>query len=585
VTGSFRVRDRLRRWAKPRWSGIGLLVWIVALGVLAIGSTRIDPSGPEGRMAHGNVVIGVTILVVVVLGSWCLHVPTGPPSPELRRLGFGHRGFHDAALPFLLGRLPPTTVAADVGQETGDRISLVLSGGGLKGAFQAGFVDELAASDVETGLISGASIGAINGYVAHQHGTDALVRLWSSGTQRIFKVRPVRLAVRLLTVLPALAAASSIGPLGGSGQARGAARLHEVQALGPGHRPSQTGLQAAMQARLGTAALLGTVLFGALLFIDATAGLVAIGLVAGALATASTRRVQHWFDRWGLCGFDIDLGPALAELRSQPPGKRLGQRVSVVTTQFRTMVDPSAAACFTSGFQMSKGANQIFVEHGFSYRVRSAALLDAEHQTLPHEQPGSEISPDVLALLQSASALPFGLARVRYDGARLPIADGGIADNVPILPALHPVMRTPVVVVVDLQSKPLLLDDEQHRLEQLARRRALRSAGSHPRWIGRRWIRVLNRHYLHYGHACALAARELQATYLTTGRNERCTVVWVRPATGFSALDTVRARPRSIDALIGEGRTAGKAVAAWIAGEGPLDDLGGTIELIEATRR
>ncbi|MDR1137334.1 MAG: patatin-like phospholipase family protein, partial [Synergistaceae bacterium] len=58
-------------------------------------------------------------------------------------------------------------------------IGLVLSGGGAKGAYQAGIVKALAEMNVPISAISGASIGALNGAVAaaSESLSDAALRL------------------------------------------------------------------------------------------------------------------------------------------------------------------------------------------------------------------------------------------------------------------------------------------------------------------------------------------------------------------------------------------------------------------------
>lgn len=46
-----------------------------------------------------------------------------------------------------------------------NKIGLVLSGGGAKGAYQVGVVRALAEMNIKIGAISGASIGALNGAI------------------------------------------------------------------------------------------------------------------------------------------------------------------------------------------------------------------------------------------------------------------------------------------------------------------------------------------------------------------------------------------------------------------------------------
>ncbi|MDR1885329.1 MAG: patatin-like phospholipase family protein [Synergistaceae bacterium] len=71
----------------------------------------------------------------------------------------------------------------DIGEGRGTAIGLVLSGGGAKGAYQAGIVRALAEMEVPIAAISGASIGALNGAVAASSASLAdaagrLEKLW-----------------------------------------------------------------------------------------------------------------------------------------------------------------------------------------------------------------------------------------------------------------------------------------------------------------------------------------------------------------------------------------------------------------------
>lgn len=70
-----------------------------------------------------------------------------------------------------------------VRKKRGGRFGLVLSGGGAKGAYQAGVVKALAELEIEISAISGASIGALNGAVlacarSLPEGAVRLEKLW-----------------------------------------------------------------------------------------------------------------------------------------------------------------------------------------------------------------------------------------------------------------------------------------------------------------------------------------------------------------------------------------------------------------------
>ena len=61
-----------------------------------------------------------------------------------------------------------------------DDLGLVLSGGGFRGAYQAGFLQGLAESAVTPAMISGTSVGALNGFAAAAGGLGAAEQLWRS---------------------------------------------------------------------------------------------------------------------------------------------------------------------------------------------------------------------------------------------------------------------------------------------------------------------------------------------------------------------------------------------------------------------
>ncbi|MFV0379430.1 MAG: patatin-like phospholipase family protein [Anaerorhabdus sp.] len=63
--------------------------------------------------------------------------------------------------------------------------ALVLCGGGMRGAYEAGAVYALKELNVEYDLITGVSIGALNGVLLIQDGCDKLVELWSNMDQSL----------------------------------------------------------------------------------------------------------------------------------------------------------------------------------------------------------------------------------------------------------------------------------------------------------------------------------------------------------------------------------------------------------------
>lgn len=98
------------------------------------------------------------------------------------------------------------------------KVGLVLSGGGAKGAYQAGLVAALAEHDIEIEMISGASIGALNGALISAAGdistaAERLDKLWDLvATKDVLGLNP-ELHPRYLSMLVA-AGLTGVGQLG-----------------------------------------------------------------------------------------------------------------------------------------------------------------------------------------------------------------------------------------------------------------------------------------------------------------------------------------------------------------------------------
>ncbi|MEN4917721.1 patatin-like phospholipase family protein [Achromobacter spanius] len=94
----------------------------------------------------------------------------------------------------------------------GAGVGLVLSGGGAKGAYQAGVLSALTESNISVGCLAGASIGALNGAIvsAASSQEDAVRRLQALW-EELAQVPPIRFGGRLLKVPAYVAALMSFG--------------------------------------------------------------------------------------------------------------------------------------------------------------------------------------------------------------------------------------------------------------------------------------------------------------------------------------------------------------------------------------
>lgn len=59
-----------------------------------------------------------------------------------------------------------------------EKVALVLSGGGSRGAYEAGVWQALTEMGIDIDIVTGASVGAINGAMVCQGDLDLTVKLW-----------------------------------------------------------------------------------------------------------------------------------------------------------------------------------------------------------------------------------------------------------------------------------------------------------------------------------------------------------------------------------------------------------------------
>ncbi|RHW21393.1 patatin-like phospholipase family protein [Pseudomonas jilinensis] len=96
------------------------------------------------------------------------------------------------------------------------KLGLVLSGGGAKGAFQAGVLRYLAEQNIQPDAVSGASIGSLNGSVVAgsrnvQEAAETLEKVW----HEVAENSPLKMDfVALLAFMMRIAAAALGGPIG-----------------------------------------------------------------------------------------------------------------------------------------------------------------------------------------------------------------------------------------------------------------------------------------------------------------------------------------------------------------------------------
>ena len=57
---------------------------------------------------------------------------------------------------------------------------LIMSGGGAKGAFQAGVIEQLNRQDWDPDAVAGISVGALNGVMVATGQSDNLIEIWQN---------------------------------------------------------------------------------------------------------------------------------------------------------------------------------------------------------------------------------------------------------------------------------------------------------------------------------------------------------------------------------------------------------------------
>ena len=85
------------------------------------------------------------------------------------------------------------------------KIGLVLSGGGAKGAYQAGVVKALSELDTQVDMVAGASIGALNAAIlasssSLKEGAEKMEELWMTLSDFKVTARPAAVALGALTM-------------------------------------------------------------------------------------------------------------------------------------------------------------------------------------------------------------------------------------------------------------------------------------------------------------------------------------------------------------------------------------------------
>lgn len=77
------------------------------------------------------------------------------------------------------------------------KTALVLSGGGAKGAYEAGCIRALQEMGYEFDLVCGTSIGALNGLLVAQKDFDSMYRMWEELSIEQVMKEPLNLDFRL----------------------------------------------------------------------------------------------------------------------------------------------------------------------------------------------------------------------------------------------------------------------------------------------------------------------------------------------------------------------------------------------------
>jgi NTE family protein len=284
---------------------------------------------------------------------------------------------------------------------------LVLAGGGAKGAYQIGAWRALRERGIEPDLVAGTSIGALNAVLIASGDLDRATTFWHGlSTARLARTEPLLLLGVVLRLV------SAVAP-----------RAHLSQAL------STRGLR--MVAKYG----------------------VLMVLVLSALAVGLLRLLglpPAWVLPFGAAIVAYGLLLFLPDVAELVNGALLSRRA--LAGLINPCVDWTKVAAAKPAVWVT------LARAAFERRNRKLTRVIPDYVRLDH------LDPSVAhACLTASMALPFGIfPRIEIGDRRY--MDGGLADNIPMYPAILEGCET--IYVVHLTPRPRyrgldLLDDEQ----------------------------------------------------------------------------------------------------------------------------
>ncbi len=335
-------------------------------------------------------------------------------------------------------------------------VGVVLTGGGMRGPFQAGVLMGLESKGIQISAISGVSAGALNAVSFIRSGSEATARKWRAiAKERFLKINLVGLLVRLILILFSLPHAVWFRIMHTRNKFdRNSEKItrastwvrNYIEELEIGHGSSISYFDETTVKALGVSLLLGIIplfLLVNVLFSWSILGLTIFSILAITLFFSGSR---FWrvVNEKGMNSLNLEVAGVLA---------------SIPFTDGRKIITFACIAVPKSGFdyRSMRGYRLLYPAMsslGYFTNIIQASMAPKKRNMLaPRYIRIDTLSPPEQENTAAASAaLPLGLiGSVKHEDSL--VFDGGIIDNVPIYPLINE--NLDCIVVADITRKGL----------------------------------------------------------------------------------------------------------------------------------
>ncbi|MEU6238852.1 patatin-like phospholipase family protein [Kitasatospora sp. NPDC047058] len=351
----------------------------------------------------------------------------------------------------------------------------MLSGGGFRGAYQAGFLKAAAEAGFRPRVVSGTSVGTLNAMLLRHLTPEELYAYWAHRVsfRRFYRPNPVGIAIRStcwILLVPwmlqyALFRQSRFGGMIGQ-------LFTDTESAIPVHQRNpwsqfstySIGFTPALLSTFGYVGLAGRFGYGPESDAFRYSAYAFFFLVYAVLTKAPA--IFRFVDGRGLTMFHTRLHARIAEATSGAPQARQDAPEAFATVAVAERIFDYSNVEYYPPRRATMWAYERVMDVG-SGRVTPSKRPTLTARYLPIEDLASS-----LTIAVASASLPLGMMPgLRYGGRIL--RDGGSADNIPVFPLLHRGLDR--IVILDIARKPW--DREQfvsglraaHRRQVLAR--------------------------------------------------------------------------------------------------------------------